>query len=97
MNKKEEVSNGLLTLVDMIIIFIINYNEGSGNTDRGRRSIRCISSGSSNNNNFWSIHCILSLDLTTTTTTMPLSFTIVMQGEREVVALDDDNWQTKGE
>ena len=46
MNKKEEVSNGLLTLVDMIIIFIINYNEGSGNTDRGRRRrkriIQCI-------------------------------------------------------
>jgi len=47
MNEKEEVSDVLLVVVDTAIVFMINGNEGSGDTDRGgrrrRRSIQCIS------------------------------------------------------
>ena len=47
MHDKEEVPNELLAVVDTTIVFIINGNEGSRDTDRGggggrRRSIQCI-------------------------------------------------------
>ena len=35
MNGKEEVPDELLALVDTAIVFIINGNESSGDTDRG--------------------------------------------------------------
>ena len=45
-NEKEYVPDELFVVVDTTIVFIINSNEGSGDTDRcgGKRiSIQCIS------------------------------------------------------
>jgi len=41
-NTKEEVPNELLAVEDTTIVFIINSNGGSGDTDRGRRRRRII-------------------------------------------------------